>query len=185
MTSSDPVRPVVLHSSWRGRLLASLAPTILIGFSLLGIAGVGLRPWPLAFGVIGLVLGAIVLFDYPLWTVFGADGVARRCPLRTERLGWDRIDQLSRPAFVIRVPGAGGSTGLVAQVGSRRYMLTDKMESRAEHQALLRGIATWSPLLAVEATLPPENRAPTWLYKRRRGTGDGLCDLLEAEPAPG
>lgn len=176
---SETLRPIVLHTSWRGRSAALAAPVILLVLATVGVAGGGWHWFPLVLGLGGLVLGAIVAVDYPLWCVFGPEGIARRCGLRTERLAWDQVDSVIRPAYTGRFGRMRGpTTGLVAVVQRRRYLLTDRMESRAEHEALLRAVAAWNRGMPVEASLPPDDHPPTWLYKRRRGgSGPGLVDL--------
>lgn len=175
----DPLGSLVLHSSWRGRLSALLTPTLVLGFGGIGIGGVGVRLWPLLVLGLGAVLLIVVLVDYPFCAVFGRECVERRCLVRTERLAWSRIGLLGRPAYSGRFGRLGRSTtGLVAAVGRRRYLLTDRMESRAEHQALLRLMGEWATETPVEASLPPDDWPPTWLYKKRRGPSDSLIDQI-------
>lgn len=174
---ANPVRPLVLHSSWRGRLLAALTPALLLSFGAIGALAVGFRVIPVVALVIGFVLLMVVVFDYPLRTVFGPESIDRKCLGRTERLAWSQVGLVGRPAYSARLGRLGRTTtGLVAAVGRRRYLLTDRMESKAEHQALLRLIAAWAEGTPVEASQPPDDWPPTWLYKRRQGSTDSLID---------
>jgi hypothetical protein len=179
VADAGDLRPVVLHTSWRGRLKAIGAPAILLALAAAGLISGGFGPVSVGSLVVGVVLAVIVIADYPLQVVFGADGIERRCLARRERLPWKEVTAIIRPAYYSplrrwRKP----STGLIAQIGKRRYLLTDRMESEHEHAALLRGLGTWDRGLPVEATKPPDDSAPTWLHKRRRGDGGGLVDHL-------
>ena len=180
MSIRDP-RPLVLHGSWRGRVYATIGPALLCSLGGLGLVLGGLHLWPLSLLVVGLALGAIVVFDYPLWVVFTETDIERRCLFRSQRLRWGDVTLVARPAYRSwrgRL-GRGPSTGLVAEIGRRRYLLTDRMESRAEYETLLRLIGIWARGTMVEATLPPDDSPPTWLYKKRRGPDEGgLVDQL-------
>ena len=170
---TDEPRPVVLHTSWRGRLLAFVAPVVLLAFAGLGYAVGGVRPVPVICSVVGLGLAGIVAFDYPLHAVFGPGGIERRCLLRREQLDWDRVSGVVRPAYRSALGRwMHPSTGLVATIGRRRYLLTDRMESRYEFAALTRGMDRWDRNVRIEATEPPDDTAPTWLHKKRVGGGD-------------
>jgi hypothetical protein len=180
LETPDP-RPLVLHGSWRGRIFAAVSPVLLCSLGTFGLVLGGWHLWPLSLLVVGVVLAAVVVFDYPLWVVIAEAGIERRCLLRSQRLVWDEMTMLARPAYSgwLRGLGRGPSTGLVAEIGRRRYLLTDRMESRAEYETLLRLIGIWARGTRVEATLPPDDSPPTWLYKRRRGPNEGgLVDQL-------
>lgn len=179
---------VVLHTSWRGRFAALLAPAILLTLGGYGAAVGGLR---LVNGLLlaaGAVLFIIVALDYPLTARLGPDGIERHCLLRTERLGWGKVRAIARPGARQRIAGfsrshlddgeqrTAGRSGLVAEVGKRPYLLVDKVESRAEHEALARGLRAWAPGLAFRASVPAEGVAPTWLYKRRQNSTTGMVD---------
>lgn len=175
----DPQRSLVLHSSWRGRISAALTPTLLLAFGGIGALGAGLRAIPAVALALGIGLLLVVVFDYPMRTVFGQESIDRKCLGRTERLEWSQVGLVGRPAYSARLGRLGRTTtGLVAAVGRRRYLLTDRMESKAEHQALLRVIAAWAEGTPVEATQPPDDWPPTWLYKRRQGRTDSLVDQV-------
>lgn len=153
-----------------------------------GFAVAGLQWFNGILLLIGLVIGAVVMFDYPLWSTIGPDGVARRCVLRTERLGWSDVRTIARPGARQRFPVskrgvrtdgtkiATGRAGLVAEVGKRPYLLVDRIESPAEHEAIQRGLVKWAPNLVLRAAKPVEGTPPTWLYKRRKDDVEGMVD---------
>lgn len=181
-------RPVVLHTSWRGRAVSAAAPSLLLGLGTYGLAAAGFRIFPFLLFVAGAVFMVIVLFDYPKYTVIGPAGVERHCVLRVERLGWDRVTALGRPglramgSYRDRAEGGtrvGGRSGLVAEVRNRPYLLCDKSESRGEFDAVVAGLSAWAPECPIRASSPSDDAPPTWLYKKRRGSAsDGLVDLL-------
>ncbi|MEZ5379163.1 MAG: hypothetical protein R2733_21875 [Acidimicrobiales bacterium] len=198
---------VVLHTSWRGRATTAFAP-----IALLALGGYGLldrfRWFPFVLVLVGLLLAWVAVADYPIVTVLGADGVERRCLLRRQHLGWERISTLARPSQVSRwrrdhhaagaVGGApsaratglapahsnprlltGAKGGLVAEVRRRPFLLCDKIESRAEFDHIVDSMTVWAPALPVRASRPDASVPPTWLHKKRRGrASDGLVDLL-------
>ena len=188
MTATE-ARPVVLHTTWHGRLQQAGAPLILLGVAAAGFVRAGeARPVPLVLAVVGAAVLVTQLLDFPIVTVFGADGVQRRCVLRRQVLSWDDIGAIARPGTILgggsarlrSFAGAEGPTatrqGLVAEVGERRrrYLLTDHVEGRAEYDAIERGLRIWSPSTPLRASRPPEGTAPTFVYKRRRGVPDSL-----------
>ncbi len=192
MSTSDAARPVVLHTSWRGRLQQAVAPLILFGIAAAGFVRAGEpRPVPVVLATIGTVILVIQLFDFPVVTVFGPDGVERRCLLRRQMLLWDDVASIARPGSIESAtavnsePGRSPAgrqrrrssrQGLVAEVGERRrrHLLTDHIEGVAEYDAVERGLREWSPMTPMRASRPAEGVAPTFLYKRRRGTPDAL-----------
>ncbi len=196
---------VVLHTSWRGRLTTVSAPAILLA---LGGFGTWKAPGllPLVLLAVGIVLALVALLDFPLVSVIGADGIQRRCALRSQHLDWARIASVARPAQANRwrrdvtgvaggradraIPGArpahaehessrAAKGGLIAEIGRRPFLLCDKLESRAEYDAIRSGLREWAPGLPLRASRPDESVPPTWLHKKRRGSAsDGLVDLL-------
>lgn len=181
-------------------MLNAAAPGLVLCFSGVGFAGGGFV-FPLVFGLFGLVLAAVLVLDYPVTTVFGAEGIERRCLLRTERLEWDRLQSVarvkkSRGRSFDRVAGLGGlagrtrspgpegepqrvSSGLVAEAGKRPHLLTDRIESRPEFEALEAGMKIWAPGLALRASRPADEVPATFSYKRRAGgVKDPLVDRL-------
>ena len=129
---------------------------------------------PTATLVFGVVLVAIVLFDYPVASTFDADGVTRHMVFRRHRLSWDRVEKLSRtrPGLVsgFRKLAYGG---LVAVVGPRRYLLTDRCESLEEYGAVQQAIGARAEDLMATTPEPPAGSVPTWWYRRRKWAPDG------------
>ena len=181
----DAPKPVVLHSSWRSRLLIALGPAFLLAWGGFGALGGGLRVINGVILFLGIVMAVVAAFDFPLRSVFGPDGIERQCLARTDRLAWDEIRSVARPAQ----QGVGSrlrsamkiskSSGLVAERGKVPHMLVDRVESQAEFDAIQRGISAWQPGMLMRASRPVETIPPTWLHKRRRGSGDGLVDELD------
>lgn len=182
--SSNGHQSVVLHTSWRGRVLYGTAPLVLTGFGLYGVIVGGFQVFNTVLLVIGVLLIAASLFDFPIHTTIGPDGIERRCLGRTDRLGWHQVTTIARPArggISKRVRdglGVPNSTGLVAEIETRPSMLIDRIESPAEFDAVQRGLATWCPTMVMRASRPADGIAPTWMYKRRVGAGDGLVDVI-------
>lgn len=174
---------MTLHSSWHGLALALTGAAVLVGFAAASAAMRGLHPVNTVVLAFGVVLGGIVLADYPVATTFDERGVHRRAPLRRSTLDWDVVDRFTRTApnrlFGRRRSSDGRLTrtrpgGLVASVGRRRYMLVNQCESLAEHAALVAVVRSESDALADTLDAPPGDMPPTWLYRRRRwGTPDG------------
>ncbi len=181
-------RPVVLHTSWRGRATAFIGPSVLLAWGVYGVVAGGIQLFNGLLMAVGGVLFVIVAFDYPMHSTIGADGVTRRCLLRTERLGWDRVRTIARPGarqrffggtqdrLLARPEGPRGRSGLIAEVGRRPYLLVDRIESPAEHEAIERGLRHWAPGLALRATRPVDGTPPTWLYKTSRASIEGMVD---------
>ncbi|MEM8905936.1 MAG: hypothetical protein AAGF02_19720, partial [Actinomycetota bacterium] len=92
---TDESGAVVLHTSWRGRFQSTVPPAVLLLGGLWGVSAGGS-----VIAVILVVLGGFVLavglFDFPWRTVIGPEGVERRCPLRTDRLPWERVTAIAR-----------------------------------------------------------------------------------------
>lgn len=181
-------RPIVLHTSWRGRFTAFAGPAVVLAWGGYGAVAGGLQIFNGLLIAIGVILLAVVAFDYPMHSTIGADGVARRCLLRVERLTWERISSIARPGARQRFVGAmrdpvgdrpqgpKGKSGLIAEVGRRPYMLVDRIESPAEHEAIEKGLRHWAPGLVLRATRPIDGTPPTWLYKARRASVEGMVD---------
>ena len=179
---------VALHTSWRGRFTALVAPLVILTWGGYGFAVAGLQWFNGLLLLIGLALALVVMFDYPLWSTIGPEGVARRCVLRTERLDWSQVGAIARPGARQRFMGMGrgsgdeaskhssGRAGLVAEVGRRPYLLVDRIESRVEHEAIRNGLKTWAPGLILRAGEPVDGTPPTWLYKRRKDDIEGMVD---------
>lgn len=179
---------IVLHTSWRGRFTALLAPIVMLTWGGYGVSVAGLQWFNGILLLIGVGIAVVVLVDYPISSKVGPDGVARRCVLRTERLSWSEVGAIARPGARQRFMGLGrneeaepskhssGSAGLVAEVGRRPYLLVDRIESQAEHEAIVNGLKNWAPGLILRAGKPVDGTPPTWLYKRRRTDIEGMVD---------
>ncbi len=198
---------VVLHTTWRGRITAIVAPSILLALGGYGLADT-FRWLPFLLFILGAVLAVVAVADYPLFTIIGSDGIRRRCLLRTQHLSWEDVSTVARPAQNSRwrrehpTSGAGGGSvsppvsgvesahaselavagpkgGLVAEVKRRPHLLIDRVESQAEYDAVVAGMSEWVPHLPVRASRPDQSVPPTWLHKKRQGSAsDGLVDLL-------
>ena len=165
---------VTLHSTWRGIIASAIGSTAVLLAGVLVVASAGWRLLPTATLAFGVALVAIVLFDYPVASTFDADGVTRHMVLRRHRLAWDRVDKLSRtrPGLVsgFRKLAYGG---LVAVVGRRRYLLTDRCESLEEYGAVQQAIGARAEDLMATTPEPPAGSVPTWWYRRRKWAPDG------------
>jgi hypothetical protein len=169
------VPPVLIHSSWRGIIAAYLSMLVLVIAAVVAVSGAGLNVATGILVLIALVVCAIVVFDYPIATSFGPDGVERRCLLRRERLSWDRIEALTRTSDSTGLaPGEGSRWkvsrrpgGLVAVIGRRRYLLVNQCESQDECRTLRDGLYEWTDDPIWVAGLPEDDQPPTWLYRRR------------------
>ncbi len=162
----------------------AIAPLFVTGLGLYGIVFGGFQIFNTILLVVGVLLIIASLFDFPLYTTFGPDGIERRCLGRRDHVPWMRVQAVARPArggVTGRVRsglGISNSTGLVAELGPRPSMLVDRIESPAEFEAIERGMAVWIPGMIIRASKPPDGTAPTWMHKRRIGEGDGLVDLV-------
>lgn len=185
MDRQDVPKPVVLHSSWRSRIAVALGPLFLLVWGGFGVAGGGLQIFNGLLVFLGLVLAGVAAFDFPLRSVFGPDGIERQCLARNDRLAWADIRSVARPAQqgigsrIRAAAKAPKSSGLVAERGKVPHLLVDRIESQAEFDAIKRGISAWQPGMVMRASRPVDGIAPTWLHKRRRGSGDGLVDELD------
>lgn len=181
---SNALPPVVLHTSWSGLSGAAITPVALAVIGGWSIAAGGASAVPVAVVVVGAVLGAVVLFDYPYAARIGADGVTRRCLARSHHLAWDRIVALerTRPSTMTVVRNLSGrdeaqvSGGLVARgAGKRRWLLVDRAESRMEYDALQELLATADVPVVLRAPRPHATAPPTYLYRRRRRDRDSAA----------
>jgi hypothetical protein len=181
-----PLRPdgperVVIHASLRGLAAAVFTPVALtlLGGAALTSGDVLLVPAGLV--AVGLVLGVVVLVDLPRRAIFDREGLTRVCWLRRQRVSWSEVVAIerTRPSSTsvarnamqregsdreLRVSG-----GLVARgPGKRRWLLTDRVESRAEHDQLRALLGAIPRPVALRAPRPHEAVPPTDLYRRRR-----------------
>jgi hypothetical protein len=179
--SVPPEPELRLHTSWRGLLGALVTPFALLGLGGLAIRDGGVRAFPLLLVALGVVLLLVVLFDYPHTATVGRQGISRQALLRTQLLPWDRLVALERTrpatATVLRNltdrhadPQVSG--GLVARGrGRRRWLLTDRVESRIEYDRLVALLAEMDGPVGLHAARPHAEAAPTFLYRRREPGG--------------
>jgi hypothetical protein len=169
---------VVLHTSLRGLFAAYASPAILVTLGLMGWAGIGARPVPVTFILVGAALGAVVLMDYPRRVRFDRAGVHRICPLRRHSLGWERLASFERPRpsstatlrnMTERPDETIVSGGLIARgTGRRRWLLTDRLESRDEYDRLRDLLDTLGSPVRLRAPRPHDGVPPTGLYRSAR-----------------
>lgn len=167
-----------IHSSWRALIGGFVGAGALIALALSAILTGPVTPLAIGALVTGIILLAIMVFDFPLATVFCAVGLQRRMIGRHQWVGWDRLDRLARGRSSVFVTmwgrrRAGDSTlqvrgGLVAVVGRRRYLLADQTESRAEFERIRALCGVHLPGYELGHLAPSGEPAPTWLYRRRR-----------------
>jgi hypothetical protein len=184
-----PLRPdgpdrVVVHTSVRGLLAGAISPAALLLLGGVATLDGGPRPLPLLFLVGGLALGVVVAFDLPTRVEFDREGLTRVCPLRRQRVPWSRVVAIERTRpgsatvarnLVDRRSARAGPTvsgGLVARgSGRRRWLLTDRVESRDEHATLGALLERVPEPVALRAPAPHEGAPPSDLYRRRRERG--------------
>jgi hypothetical protein len=168
----------VVHSSLSGLLLAALAPTFLLWLGLAAVSRGGWSVFPTILVVAGVATAAVVLIDLPRRSVFDHEGVTRVCWARRQHLPWERIVAIerARPSTasialnaVDRRAGAPPrvSGGLVARgSGRRRWLLSDQIESRDEHERLGRLLEDVPRPVVLRAPRPHPGAPPTGLYRR-------------------
>jgi hypothetical protein len=176
-----PVEPVVVHSSIRGLVAAVVSPAVLIALGGAASAG-GLRTVPVAMLTLGIVLAVGVAVDFPRRTRFDETGMTRMCALRVQHLAWEDTVAIERaPATSIdrvrnltdRKDDPMISGGLVARgPGKKRWLLTDRVESQAEYDAVAAILRARDGATVLRAVRPPAGAAPTDLYRRRRRAKD-------------
>lgn len=161
---------VTLHSSWRGILWSVLGAGAVFAAGLASVILTGAATASLILFVVGAVLLAVVLFDYPVAAEFDADGVTRRPLLRRHRIEWIRVVQLTRTR-----PGIAAAArnlkpgGLAVKVGRRRYLLVDQCESILEYDDLVELLSESDDQLGLdELIIPPVGVEPTFTYRRRK-----------------
>lgn len=181
-----PLRPpapdrVVVHASLRGLLTAALTPVALAALGTAAIVDGGPRLLPVLLVLGGVLLAGVVLGDVPRRAEFDRRGLTRVCWLRRQHVPWDRVVAIERTrpssgTVARNLVGAGrGSSrqarvsgGLVARGrGRRRWLLTDRVESRDEHDQLRRLLAAVDTPVVLRAATPHEGVPPTHLYRRR------------------
>lgn len=163
---------ITLHSTWRHLVATVLGAGMIATGGTYGVATVGFAGFAMVLFVIGWGAVAVVLFDVPVASTFGADGVERRMVLRRQRLSWRDGDVLTRVRpSLMRHDRALRHGGLVLRRGKRHYLLVDRAESAAEFDVLVRVLATpdaaCQALESDQVQRPAETTPPTWLYRRR------------------
>jgi hypothetical protein len=165
---------VTLHSSWRGLVLSLFGSgsVFVAGVASLVLTSGAIGSWLLCF--FGTALLGVVLFDFPLACAFDGEGVTRRSILRRQRVGWDRVDQITRARpTVIALKKSLTPGGLTAKVGRRRYLLVDQCESLDEFDRLVDVLDELGDALGVEELIPPPVGVdPTWTYRRAKWQPD-------------
>ena len=171
---------LTIYVSWRGLVAATVTPLAFVGFGSLAIAGGGFRGVPVGVVVVGLVLAVGVAWDFPSRVHFDRSGVTRVCLLRRHHLPWSSLVAIdrSRPNghttlrnLTIDRNDRQVSGGLVARGrGRRRWLLTDIVESRLEHDRLAALLRDLDLPVGLWASQPHDDVAPTHLYRRRRSS---------------
>ena len=166
-----------MYSSLRGLGSAVFSPVVLVGLGGAGVQG-GWRWFPGLLLIVGLVLAAGLLIDFPRHTRFGSEGIVRVCALRRQHIPWSDTVAIERaPASTTdRVRSLREnkqrpipSGGLVATgTGRRRWLLTDRAESTTEYDALSALLAEQQAVTVLRAGRPRDENPPTTLYRRRR-----------------
>lgn len=176
MTQDDVL---IIHSSLRGWVNAAISPVLLLVLGGVAMVSTGTRAVPTGLVVLGLALGAVVVLDLPRHTRFTPEAVTRVCLLRRHDLAWDRLVAIdrTRPNTLTSARNLTErdrtarqvSGGLIARsAGRRRWLLTDTLESRAEHDALAALLERHDIPVPLRAARPHADAPPTDLYRRRR-----------------
>ena len=169
-----------LYTSLRGLAGAVVTPVSLVLIGVLGSARFGVNLVTFLLTIAGLAVAVTLLFDFPHRTTFDRTGFVRRCPLRRQRVDWGEVASLDRTppkaAAVLRNLGARSrddaepevSGALVARgSGRRRWLLTDRVESREEHDELVELLASSDAEVEVYAERPHEQAVSPSRYRRR------------------
>jgi hypothetical protein len=94
---NETTEPMRIPESKVRVALAVLTPPMLLGMALLTLAVQSPLPVPIVFGILGTLLGAVVIFDYPIAIELNDNGLVRICLLRHHRLSWDDISAIVKP----------------------------------------------------------------------------------------
>ncbi len=144
----DPLR---VDTSWSYRLGSWLSPVLLLWVSWLGFSrGSGIPPIAAILGLLGVAMGAVAVFDSPVWVRFNDAGVVRHCPLRQVTYPWDDVIALSRPARRrgILTRFFGGETapgGMALRRASTKVLLYTHRERPDQHDAIGRLLQRVAP----------------------------------------
>jgi hypothetical protein len=109
-------------------VLALATPPLLLAMALLTLAVNSPIAVPIVFGALGTLLGAVVIFDFPLAIEVNADGLVRVCLLRHHSLSWEEVAAIIKPR----------RRGLVLVTTNRkRHVLIDRILDPDERNRLL------------------------------------------------
>lgn len=172
----------MVHTSVRGLLAAAVTPLVLVALGAAALLdGRGPAIVPLVLVLVGLAAGLVAVGDMPRRVEFDRTGLTRVCLLRRQRVPWERIVAIerSRPSSttvarnLAERRGSRGdprvSGGLIARGRPRgRWLLTDRVESREEHEELRRLLDHAERPVAMRAPPPHDGVPPTDLYRRRQ-----------------
>ncbi|NNE10693.1 MAG: hypothetical protein HKN41_00430 [Ilumatobacter sp.] len=166
----DEQPSVTLHSTWSGIVMALLGAALFLLFAI-GLIVTTVNALTVVLFVLALLFAAVALLDMPIASEFRSDGVVRRALLRKQFIPWDRVQRLKRLRVgFLRTRRDGRGGGLLAQVGRRKSVLVDTMESELEFDQLRRVLGDRAEQLGLdgERMRPPDGRSPTWLYRSNR-----------------
>lgn len=172
--TDDAARTVTMHSSWTGIVAVAVGAGLLDLLGLGALLTLGVSLGTVTLMLVALVCTVLVLLDLPVAAEFGADGVTRVSPARRSFLPWGRVTRLSRlRRGVLRTSRSSPVGGLVAMLGSRRVVLVDRMEGKAEFEQLVTVLGPrGADLLVDELAEPPLEQTPTWMYRRSKWAPD-------------
>jgi hypothetical protein len=109
-------------------ILALATPPLLLVMALLTLSVGSPIAVPIVFGALGTLLGAVVVFDFPLAVEVNANGLVRVCLLRHHSLSWEEIAAIVKPR----------RRGLVLVTTNRkRHVLVDRILDPEERNRLL------------------------------------------------
>lgn len=120
--------PMRISESALRVILALATPPLLLAMALLTLTVGSPIAVPIVFGALGTLLGAVVVFDYPLAVEVNANGLVRVCLLRHHSVSWEDIAAIVKPR----------RRGLVLVTTSRkRHVLVDRILDPDERNRLL------------------------------------------------
>lgn len=170
---------LIIHSSLRGWVAATTSPALVLALGGAAVVTTGTGPVPTVLLLLGVVLSGVVVLDLPRHTRFTPASVTRVCLLRRHELPWAELVAIerTRPSTLIAARNLTESDrnarrvsgGLIARgAGRRRWLLTDNLEGRAEHDALASLLERHEIPVPLRAPRPHAEAPPTDLYRRRR-----------------
>ncbi|HUF95324.1 MAG TPA: hypothetical protein VMO52_04505 [Acidimicrobiia bacterium] len=123
-----PTEPMRISESTVRVILALATPPLLLAMALLTLSVGSPIAVPIVFGALGTLLGAVVVFDFPLAVEVNANGLVRVCLLRHHSLSWEEIAAIVKPR----------RRGLVLVTTNRkRHVLVDRILDPEERNRLL------------------------------------------------